>query len=77
MPSVPAAPVIHMLLQLAVCPTYGLGDTVKCNLLVGPSVALVGDAAHAVSANLGQGVNSGIESAGALAKVERQSCACP
>jgi 2-polyprenyl-6-methoxyphenol hydroxylase-like FAD-dependent oxidoreductase len=54
--------------QLAVCPTYGLGDTVKCNLLVGPSVALVGDAAHAVSANLGQGVNSGIESAGALAK---------
>ena len=37
--------------------------------LTGPRVALVGDAAHAVSASFGQGVNAALEDVAALDKV--------
>lgn len=38
---------------------HSWGSTVKCSHLVGPSVVLIGDAAHGVTPNLGQGCAAG------------------
>lgn len=43
---------------------HSIGSTVQCSHLVGPKVLLLGDAAHGVTARLGQGCNSALESVG-------------
>lgn len=54
---------------LAASPAWS-GGTVVCSRLAAPQAgaALVGDAAHATIASLGQGLNAGLESAAALAR---------
>ena len=52
-----------MAAQMAGQSTHGYGGLVICSQLhVGDSVALVGDAAHAMTISLGQGCNTGLES---------------
>ena len=42
-------------------PWYTSGSTLQVSRLTAPRVVLLGDAAHAVSAAFGQGVNSALE----------------
>ncbi|KAK9836175.1 hypothetical protein WJX81_006914 [Elliptochloris bilobata] len=54
--------------QLAARPWYTSGSTLQVSRLTGPRVVLIGDAAHAVSAAFGQGVNSALEDCTVLAE---------
>lgn len=47
--------------QLVDRPWYTSGSTLQVSRLTAPRVVLLGDAAHAVSAAFGQGVNSALE----------------
>lgn len=47
--------------QFSYRPWYTSGSTLMVSRLTAPRVVLVGDAAHAVSAAFGQGVNSALE----------------
>ena len=57
------------------------GATSKCSTIIGPGAVLIGDAACSVLPTMGQGLNTGVESALMLAEVcshwpPADTCAC-
>ena len=50
-------------------PLTKYGATVRCSKLHGPSTVLLGDAAHGVTPQMGQGCNSALESAAIFCQV--------
>eukprot|EP01026_Neomeris_dumetosa_P022842 TRINITY_DN196_c0_g1_i1.p1 TRINITY_DN196_c0_g1~~TRINITY_DN196_c0_g1_i1.p1 ORF type:complete len:522 (-),score=52.86 TRINITY_DN196_c0_g1_i1:64-1629(-) len=55
--------------QLAVNPIRTQGKLVRCNQFHGPNIILLGDAAHAITPLLGQGLNCGMEDCTVLADI--------
>jgi 2-polyprenyl-6-methoxyphenol hydroxylase-like FAD-dependent oxidoreductase len=66
-PSMPAAWVDRIEAQVAARPPSSFGRIISVSRLDGPRAVLVGDAAHAITSSLGQGCNTGVDSAAALA----------
>ena len=54
-------------------PWYTSGSTLQVSRLTAPHALLLGDAAHAVSAAFGQGVNSALEVCAVLAPSKAES----
>ena len=65
--------VAHTVLRVQRAKPSLMGATVRCSTIIGPRTILLGDAAHGVQPNMGQGANSALESAHVFSEVRADS----